>query len=176
VSLRFLFTRLNWLILSVLFIPAIASAYDVTLAWDSNTESDLEGYKLYSRIENSTPPYDNIDTYAEEELADPLDPMVTVTDLERDVTYYFAVTAYDTSGNESDYSNLIWVKNGQWGKVQTDSNDGVARSDASDSGGGGGGGACFIANAAGDFSALSLSALLNPLRCLFQRIKPGKVY
>ena len=32
---------------------------------------------------------------------------ITLTDLEDDATYYFAVTAYDASGNESTYSNIV---------------------------------------------------------------------
>jgi hypothetical protein len=32
---------------------------------------------------------------------------VTIADLEDDETYYFAVTAYSTEGEESDYSNEV---------------------------------------------------------------------
>jgi PKD repeat protein len=40
-------------------------------------------------------------------LTDPLNPRCKVTDLEKDVIYFFVVTAYDTEGNESDFSNII---------------------------------------------------------------------
>jgi uncharacterized membrane protein len=43
-------------------------------------------------------------------LADLLNPRCKVTDLEKDVIYYFVVTAYDTAGNESDFSNIISSK------------------------------------------------------------------
>jgi hypothetical protein len=43
------------------------------------------------------------------DLAVPLNPRAVITDLESNVTYYFAVSDYDTEGNESDYSNLISV-------------------------------------------------------------------
>ncbi len=33
-----------------------------------------------------------------------------LTDLEKDVIYYFVVTAYDTARNESDFSNIISSK------------------------------------------------------------------
>ena len=70
-------------------------AADVTLAWDANTESALAGYKLYygtsSRTYGTPITVGNVTTY-------------TVTGLGTG-TYYFAVTAYDTSGVETTYSN-----------------------------------------------------------------------
>ena len=88
-----------------------AFAYPVTLAWDPPTTNadgtpltDLAGYKVYYGIQpcNGIPPCNynhkfnigNATTY-------------TVTNLTEGVTYYFATTAYDTSGNESDYSNEV---------------------------------------------------------------------
>ncbi len=87
----------------MLFVtPAFAA--DVSLSWDAPTTNedgtpltDLAGYTVYYGIEsaNYTENIDvgNVLTY-------------TVTNLS-DGTYYFAVTAYDTSGNESDYSNEV---------------------------------------------------------------------
>ena len=67
----------------------------MTLAWDPNTENDLAGYNVYygtaSRVYDSVIEVGNITSY-------------TVTDLEPETQYYFAITAYDTSGNESDFS------------------------------------------------------------------------
>lgn len=74
----------------------------VTLTWDSPTTNadgtpleDLAGYKIYYGISegNYTASIDagNVTTY-------------TVSNLSSG-TYYFAVTAYDISGNESGYSN-----------------------------------------------------------------------
>jgi hypothetical protein len=150
---------LSFVISSILFFSCFSLAYNVKLGWESNTESDLKGYKLYSRVGDSDPPYNQIDTYPEEELLDPLQPMVEVADLENDVTYYFAVTAYDIFGLESEYSNAIWVKNGEWGNVQPVVNRSI-ETDSDGGGGGGGGGACFIAKAAEDFNPLSLLVLL----------------
>jgi len=73
-----------------------------TLTWDpptTNTDgtslTDLAGYKVYygTTSGNYTASTDvgNVTTY-------------TVSDLPPQV-YYFAITAYDTVGNESDYSN-----------------------------------------------------------------------
>ncbi len=93
------------LILLVLVICASqALAYDVTLTWDPPTTNadgtpltDLAGYKVYygTSSGNYTTSIDvnNVTTY-------------TVTGLQPG-TYYFAVTAYDTSGNESDYSEEV---------------------------------------------------------------------
>jgi len=94
---------LSLILFSMLFVtPAFAA--DVSLSWDAPTTNedgtpltDLAGYTVYYGIEsaNYTENIDvgNVLTY-------------TVTNLS-DGTYYFAVTAYDTSGNESDYSNEV---------------------------------------------------------------------
>jgi len=150
-----LFIYLSYLISSFLIFPTVASAYDIQIAWDSNTEPDLESYKLYSRIGNPCPPYNHIDTYSEDELADPLSPMVEVTNLENDLKYHLVVTAYDTNGNESDYSNIVWVKNGEWGNAQCIVGDSA-----------GGGGSCFIKGAEADFSPKALWGLLGLLSLL----------
>ena|SRR3990172_2357103 len=68
------------------------------LSWDSNSDSDLAGYKIYYGTAPRT--YGN-----------PIDVRNTTTstvpDLQKGVRYYFAVTAYDTSGNESGYSSEV---------------------------------------------------------------------
>jgi hypothetical protein len=138
---------LSYLISSILLFPAITSAYDLRLAWDSNTEPDLEGYKLYGRQDDSDSDLNLIDTYPEEELSDPLNPMIEVTDLEYEVVYEFAVTAYDTNGNESDYSDSVIVQNGEFIDSGEVSSSGTLSSGETNSGGSGGG-ACFIAIAA----------------------------
>ena len=92
------------LILAIMLMAVPAMAADITLAWDAPTINsdgseltDLSGYKMY--YGNSTGEYltaidvGNVNIY-------------TVSDLS-DNTWFFAVTAYDTSRNESDYSNEI---------------------------------------------------------------------
>jgi len=75
-----------------------AAAGQVVLAWDANTEPDVSGYKLYygtaSRTYGAPITVGNVLTY-------------TVPGLTDGLTYYFAVTAYDTFGNESGYSNEV---------------------------------------------------------------------
>ena len=131
---------LIFLILTTLFISIETSsiAADQTiLAWDANTEPDLEGYVVYGKQGSPDPPYDYVDTYPEVDLADPLNPRAVITDLESDLTYYFVVTAYDTEGNESGFSNVVSVLNGK-----------IIDAGGNSNGDGGGGGGCFINTAA----------------------------
>lgn len=83
----------------ILFFAGIAAAADVTLAWDANSETDLAGYKLHWGTVNQVPFSDSLD------VANVTQYMIS--GLAEDTTYYFAVTAYDTGGNESQYSNII---------------------------------------------------------------------
>ena len=88
------------LILSVSLAAFALSAVGgtITLAWDPNSEPDLQGYKIYygtsSRNYTVTLDVGNVTSY-------------TVRDLDESKTYFFAVTAYDTAGNESDYSQEV---------------------------------------------------------------------
>ena len=85
------------LFLLALFPPCIGAS-SLTLAWEANTEDDLAGYKVYygirSRDYDSVIDVGNFTQY-------------TVTSLEPDIRCYFAVTAYDASGNESDFSHEV---------------------------------------------------------------------
>ena len=102
--------KIGFLVASVLLFASVTAAYQLTIAWDANTEPDLEGYILYTNQWSPCPPYDYIATYPVTALADPLNPKCTVTQLDKNVTYYFVVTAYDTEGYESDFSNIISSK------------------------------------------------------------------
>ena len=88
--------KIGFLVAFVLLFASVTAAYQITLAWDANTESDLEGYILYGRKWSPCPPYDYIAAYPLTELADPSNPMGKVTHLKKDVIYFFVVTAYDT--------------------------------------------------------------------------------
>lgn len=90
---------------------SICHAKDVTLAWDPNPASDnVEYYRIYYDDDTSGPPYDgtglNLDGI---NVASgfPLDGGTTVkiSGLNDNKIYYFAVTAVDGDGLESDYSN-----------------------------------------------------------------------
>ena len=85
----------------------IALAGSATISWNANTESDLAGYKIYygTASRTGTDPktcglcgystslnVGNVRTY-------------TFSSLTNGQTYYFSVTAYDTSNNESSFSS-----------------------------------------------------------------------
>jgi chitinase len=82
----------------LLIFPLTAFSAEVELSWDPNQESDLAGYRIYygtaSGSHSVMVEVGNTTTY-------------THTDLQSGVTYYFVATAYDTSGNESDYSEEV---------------------------------------------------------------------
>jgi len=120
------------------------SAADVTLAWDANTESDLEGYGVYLKKSTPGPPYDLFGYVTTDEFSDPSNPSIAVTGLEKGARYYFAVTAYDTDGNESYFSSSVCA---EVGDMITPC---AAGGGSSDGGGSGGGAGCFIETASAD--------------------------
>jgi hypothetical protein len=67
----------------------------VDLYWIGNTEEDLDGYRVYW---NDTP------TGAYEYMATTTNAHYTDYDVVNGTTYYYAVTAYDRDGNESELS------------------------------------------------------------------------
>jgi len=73
-------------------------ASQIKLAWDPNEEADLAGYKVYFGTASGAygPPIDvgNITKF-------------TLPGFSPGHIYYFAVTAYDTSDNESGFSNEV---------------------------------------------------------------------
>ncbi len=103
-----LYSLLSLIIMVSLCITSSVSwAAQVTVAWDqplTNQDgtplADLAGYQLYygqsSRNYQSTIDVGNQTSY-------------TLSGLEAGQTYYFAVTAYDTFRNESDFSNEVSV-------------------------------------------------------------------
>lgn len=78
--------------------PPPPSSLSAVVAWDPNVESDLMGYKLYVGTSSGVygSPID-VGTFTDYE----------VRNLEPGRAYYFSVTAYDLSGNESTYSDEI---------------------------------------------------------------------
>jgi uncharacterized membrane protein YgcG len=140
-------------VLVLLFLAAPALSADVTLAWDPNSEVDLEGYGVYFKLGESGPPYDLFGYVTLQELNDPDNPSFAVTGLVMGSSYYFAVTAYDTAGNESGYSAPVCAQIGDQilpctSASSSGSSGGSAGASSGvasgGSGGGGGGGGCFI--------------------------------
>ncbi|MBI5585758.1 MAG: fibronectin type III domain-containing protein [Deltaproteobacteria bacterium] len=79
-------------------VPASAQAFRLTLAWDPNTETDLTGYKIY--IGNEPKKYSWAIDVGNRTTG-------TVDNLVEGTAYYFALTAYNSKGLESGFSNEI---------------------------------------------------------------------
>lgn len=101
-------TKLWMLSLFLLLCASPAFAAQVTLQWDAVTHPQLAGYKVYygyaSGQYNTNVNVGNSTTAA-------------LSDLKSVQIYYFAVTAFDTSGQESAYSNEVSL---DLAKVDTD--------------------------------------------------------
>jgi len=97
--------RLDWIIflLSViigLLVSSTAIPAEAKVSWDQNQESDLAGYSIYYGTSSGI--YDNIIDVGN-------DTSYTVANLDSNTTYYFVVTATDSSGNESDFSEEVSI-------------------------------------------------------------------
>lgn len=88
---------LGGLFLTVLF-TFVAGAGQVTLTWDPNPESDLAGYRVYFGSQSRQ--YTNLVEVGPVNLA-------IIPNLKDGEVYFFAVTAYNQQGLESDYSNEV---------------------------------------------------------------------
>ena len=82
----------------MILCPVLACAESIGFGWDANTESNLAGYKIYtglsSRSYDSNIDVGNVTRY-------------TMSGLAADMKYFFAVTAYDTTGNETGFSHEL---------------------------------------------------------------------
>lgn len=70
----------------------------LTISWDANSESDLAGYRLYRSTSSGGPYILVVDTTSTSYVD---------SGLVSGTTYYYVITAYDTSGNESTYSTEV---------------------------------------------------------------------
>jgi len=128
-------------LITLLWSTSVLSA-DVTLAWDPNSEPDLEGYGVYFRKGTPGPPYDLAGNLALADITNPYAPFFIVSGLEEGSRYYFAVTAYDTAGNESTFSSAVCADIGD--TITPCVAAPPSSGSVSGGGGGGGGGGCFI--------------------------------
>ena len=123
-DLRYAFPRLSNSISSIfivthaalLCIVTAAYAGQVTLGWEPNTEPDLAGYKIY--YGNYSRNYTRITDVKNKTATSYI-----ITGLIEGQTYYFAATAYNTSGSESNYSaEVIYPTNPETTSVPTPKN------------------------------------------------------
>lgn len=85
------------IILAALLAASAAPAATVQISWDANSEPDLAGYRIYSGTQSGN--------YGEPVDVGNVTEHVMQIAPEYGATYYFALTAYDTSGNESGHSD-----------------------------------------------------------------------
>ncbi len=94
--------RTIWVIVLLFAFMAVsgntvfAQNTQVNIGWNANAEQDLAGYKLYKGASSGV--YDGVVDVGS---------VVAYPVILADGTHYIAVTAYDTSGNESGYSEEL---------------------------------------------------------------------
>lgn len=88
---------------ALLALAFTAYAVDVKLTWDPNTESDLAGYRLYQKRDSAVPPFAQVQDIPKGTTT------ASVTGLDSSHSYSFAVTAYNSAGIESAYSNIVTI-------------------------------------------------------------------
>ena len=104
----------GWIFAVVLFLTAwhMACAADLRVTWNANTESDLAGYKVYYAAP-SDPGWaisDGVATYTLGTLPRSTELITGTSYILSGVTegpYAVAATALDTSGNESQLSEVV---------------------------------------------------------------------
>lgn len=96
--------------LMILASVVACHARDVTLQWNPVSDPSVAGYKVYYNTDISVPPYTGTGSL---QGPSPVDASslttATMSGLDPAKTYYFAVTAYNTEGVESSYSNTVNV-------------------------------------------------------------------
>ncbi|NTV50317.1 MAG: hypothetical protein HGB32_11655 [Geobacteraceae bacterium] len=107
---KFVCLIVSAVLVNVFMLYSPCSALTVELSWNASTESTLAGYKVYYQADSSTLPFQGTGAL---EGAAPVDvynwTTATISGLDPDRTYYFAVTAYDINGLESSFSNIVTV-------------------------------------------------------------------
>jgi hypothetical protein len=80
------------------FFPVVFNVNDISLAWDSNSEPNVAGYKLY--IGRSSGNYTQARDLG-------LTTICSIRDLIDGSSYFFAITAYNQNGLESGFSEEV---------------------------------------------------------------------
>ena len=83
-------------------VSTYAATINITFIWDKNTESDLAGYNLYQS--NISSDYSSDPSAI---IMGDTNQYTYQTEMESGIPSYFVLTAFDMSGNESDYSNEV---------------------------------------------------------------------
>jgi hypothetical protein len=87
------------ILISFLLLPSSGLyAAQVTLAWDSSTDPNVTGFRVFYGTSSHSYPFNN-DAGKNTTF--------TISNLRDGATYYFVVTAYNSSGIESQFSNEV---------------------------------------------------------------------
>ncbi len=92
---------------------SVVSANEVDLSWEESADDTaVTGYHIYYKRGNMSSPLNGTDAAEGHSPLDVGDVLTSsVSGLDRDTPYYFAITAYDAAGNESAYSEIV---SNQW--------------------------------------------------------------
>ena len=92
--------RISLLILTSFFLLPSSGLYaaQVTLAWDPSTDPNVTGFRVFYGTSSHSYPFKN-DAGKNTTF--------TLSNLQDGATYYFVVTAYNSSGIESQFSNEV---------------------------------------------------------------------
>lgn len=106
----FLLTGLQ-IVLVMSWLPATAFCSSVMLDWDPSSDPEVSGYRVYYQADSQAQPFSG--SGAAEGSA-PIEASTatsaTINGLDPASSYYFAVTAYNSQGVESAYSNVVQVQ------------------------------------------------------------------
>jgi len=89
---------------------SVSQARDVTLQWDPSADTSVTGYKIYYNADSASMPFSGtgaiqgVSPYDAKKIT-----TTALTGLDPARAYYFAITAYNSTGTESLYSNIVSV-------------------------------------------------------------------
>lgn len=96
----------------LLCLASPSFALDITLSWDASPSDSAAGYKVYYNKGDDTLPLEGTGAIEGDSPIDVGDNLsAKLSGLDDSAVYYFSVTAYDDSGNESTFSNIV---NNSW--------------------------------------------------------------
>ena len=108
--------KTGWLIFAIglllanWFFPGNIAIAQITLAWDTNQESDSAGYNLYCNTGEPDDLYNGTEQGASpgvislNELQDPQNPSFLLSGLKKNTTYFFVIWACDLYAAERGYA------------------------------------------------------------------------
>ncbi|WP_224981916.1 Ig-like domain-containing protein [Geomonas agri] len=85
-------------------MSSAASASSVSLQWDPSPDTTVVGYKVHYQPDSTTQPFQGPAPVDVQSLT-----AATIANLDPSHSYSFAVTAYNSAGEESAYSNVVTV-------------------------------------------------------------------